>query len=369
MVNRRSDNFVIEGSDGEFDNFFTQLEEALESGAPQVPAATRKNPFKYLGSHEVEDAPSLLERENETQELLGKVDQRATPVLCVIGPAKSGKTSLVRAGLMAGLHEVSDLPIYVRCRGSLEQSLITELRKYQPNQKTGETWASMLIKLAAGTNQHVVLILDQFERVLMQHPRSAIGREGLKRLRQLAETTSPNLTIVCVSTDEGSLALALLQSKKLIAAEIDTMTVPEMEPSQVAALIQKLAASANIEMAPQILEGICQEYESGLESELHFSLSHVQTICHVLCEKSPTDIELYRRLMRDERPTLDLALNRCDIVNFIEDVPNIEERCLLRDLIRLVSHPECNEKIVNYVRDHVSGMWPPAAWAARSGRP
>jgi SIR2-like domain len=366
MIARRSENLVIDGPDGEFDRFFTQIEEALASGPPAA-VAPQKNPFKYLESHDVADAAWFLGRDEEANELTRKVQEQTKPVICVIGAAKSGKTSLVRAGMMARLDEERDLPIYLRCRGSLEQTISTQLQKFLPNDQPAPADLSIIRTLAATTNQHVVLILDQFERVLMRQPKVGAGREGLRCLRQLAETSWPNLTVVCVSTHEEGLALALLHNATQITSQIEFMTVSEMEPAQVSEMIQGLASRAGLELAPRIVEEIQDEYARGLESDQRFSLAHVQTICHMLCEQGPGDQELYRRLIRDERPTLELAINRCDIINFIEDVPNVEERSLLRDLIRLISHPECNQKIVTYVRDHVSEKWP-AAVSARSGQ-
>jgi hypothetical protein len=361
MINRRSESLLIDGPDGAFDSFFAQLAESLDAPPGPGGPSPQKNPFKYLESYDGEDAEWFLGRDNEARELTRKVQERTKPVICLIGSPKSGKTSLVRAGMMARLDKKGDLAVYLRCRGSIEQTLSAQLLKLLPDEKPGETCVSMLQKLAGTTKQHVVVILDQFERVLTQQPRSGVGREGLRCLRQLAEASCPNLTVVCVSTDLGDLALALLQNAAQIAAQIDFMTLPEMEPAQVSDVIRGLAARAGVEVAPEIVEKIQDEYVRGLDSEQRFSLALVQAICHVLCEQGPADLELYRRLIRDERAALELAINRYDIINFIEDVPNVDERCLLRDIIRLVSHPECNQKIVNYVRQHVSGKWAPPA--------
>ena len=367
MINRRSESLLIDGPDGTFDNFFAQLEGALDAPTGTVIAPLQKNPFKYLESYDDEDAGWFLGRDDEAQELTRRVQERSKPVICLIGSPKSGKTSLVRAGMMARLDKEREVAVYLRCRGSLEQTLSAQMLKLPPDEKPAENGLSMLQKLAGTTQRHVVVILDQFERVLTQVPRSGVGREGLRCLRQLAAASCPNLTVVCVSTDLGDLALALLQNAAQIAPLIDFMTLAEMEPAQVSDVIRGLAERGGITLAPEIVEKIKDEYVRGLESEQRFTLALVQAICHVLCEQGPGDVDLYRRLLRDGRAALELAINTYDIINFIEDVPNVEERGLLRDIIRLVSHPECNQKIVTYVRDHVTGKWAlPAAVAARA---
>lgn len=358
MANRRSESLVLEGADGMFDSFFGELLQAMEASPSADNASPRKNPFKYLESHDVEDAECFLGRESEAQELTRKVQQQTRPVICLIGPPKSGKTSLVRAGMIARLDEERDLAVYVRCRGTLEQSLRTRVQKLLPHEKQEESGRSILQTLAATTTQHVVVILDQFERLLPQQTRS-VGREALRFLRQLAEASAPNLTVVCVSTSLEDLILELLQNAPQISPQIDWMILSKMEPARVSEVIRGLAALAGFEVAPEIVEKLQEEYARGLETEQGFSLGLIQAICHVLCEEGPGDVELYRRMIRDERAGLELAINRYDIVNFIADVPNVEERCLLRDIIRLVSHAECNQKIVNYVREHVNGKLVP----------
>ena len=356
MIARRSESLVIEGRDGEFDNFFGQLAEAIEPPPPPPPERhIRKNPFKHLESHNLGDASTLIGREEEIRELVRMVEARTKPVICVVGPAKAGKTSLLRAGLIANLDADRYLPIYLRCRGNLEQSLQTPIGKWLPEGNCGSGTAA-LQKLAASTTQHVVVVLDQFERVLPYQPRTS-GGEGLKCVRDLVDSACPNLTVICVSTDEKEIAFGLWP----LANSIDHLMLRELEPGQVGNLIRALATDSGYAFASEIVQEIQAEYARGLGSDRHFSLAHVHAICHVLCERGATDPDYYRELLQNERATLELAINRCDIINFIEDVPREEERSLLRDIIRLVSHPECNEKIVKYIREHVSSMQEAAA--------
>ena len=61
-----------------------------------------KAPFRGLLAFDVEDALLFYGREQETNELLDKL--RADPFLAVVGDSGSGKSSLVRAGLIPALH-------------------------------------------------------------------------------------------------------------------------------------------------------------------------------------------------------------------------------------------------------------------------
>jgi hypothetical protein len=349
VMRRHSDGLAITGVDGYFDDFFAHLATALEDSLEAKSPRPRVNPFKYLESYEIHDAQHFLGREQESLELKAKIEQRKYPVIFVMGPPKSGKTSLVKAGLLGRLNEQQYLSIYLRCRGSLEQTLATQLSKWLPDKLQGGDSVASLGQLADTARQKVVVILDQFERVLGER----CAAKGSELVGKLLEKPHENLTVVCVSTDERNALLAVVG----LAGRVDHFMLPELTARQVSEILRQMANRVGLQFGYEI-QAVEEEYARGLATEQHwFSLAHVQAICHMLCESGPNDIESSRRIIRDNRGALELAITRSDIINFIEDVPNVEERSLLRDIIRLVSHPECNQKIVNFVRDHVSGMW------------
>ena len=72
-------------------------------GDPRLPALDSRssNPYKGLRSFEEADAAAFFGREALTQELVGRI--AASRFLCVVGPSGSGKSSVVRAGLIPRL--------------------------------------------------------------------------------------------------------------------------------------------------------------------------------------------------------------------------------------------------------------------------
>src|SRR5918996_3718207 len=69
--------------------------------APPVPGAIARNPYKGLRAFEEGDAPDFFGREELVEELVKRVKQ--SRFVAVVGPSGSGKSSVVRAGLIPSL--------------------------------------------------------------------------------------------------------------------------------------------------------------------------------------------------------------------------------------------------------------------------
>jgi WD40 repeat protein len=70
-------------------------------GAPQIPMPTAQPPYRGLQAFEEADAEFFFGRDADIQRMLEKL--RAARFLAVLGPSGSGKSSLVRAGLIPAL--------------------------------------------------------------------------------------------------------------------------------------------------------------------------------------------------------------------------------------------------------------------------
>ena len=81
---------------------------------PAPPLDPDANPWRGLKSYETSDADLFFGRKNATDELLARVQSER--FLVVIGSSGSGKSSLVRAGLVPGLSAENIVSIVVRPR-------------------------------------------------------------------------------------------------------------------------------------------------------------------------------------------------------------------------------------------------------------
>lgn len=139
-----------------------QLYQALWRSGPLT------QPYKYLYAYELEDAPLFFGRAAATQKLRERLFQDRLMVLHA--PSGTGKTSLLRAGLMPSLLREGRLPIYVRV---YNEPLLALKRALTP--PDGAPWPELLTGLSLheylgvvcgllGRQTHeLVLIFDQLE--------------------------------------------------------------------------------------------------------------------------------------------------------------------------------------------------------------
>ncbi|HXJ65359.1 MAG TPA: BTAD domain-containing putative transcriptional regulator, partial [Actinomycetota bacterium] len=79
----------------------TALREALRRGPRRAPSGVEvRNPFKGLRPFLESDAADFFGREAVTEQLVRALSERGPRFLAVVGPSGSGKSSLVRAGLV-----------------------------------------------------------------------------------------------------------------------------------------------------------------------------------------------------------------------------------------------------------------------------
>jgi hypothetical protein len=131
LKDRRSDDL---GIDCDFDTFFGELHAELLA-PPTSPTVEKPppNPFKFLQSYETGDAESFAGRDEEIGRFKQALAKSPPPrVIIIAGPAKAGKTSLVRAGLMPILDPAAHAGVYRRCQREFEKTLPRDLWPTDP---------------------------------------------------------------------------------------------------------------------------------------------------------------------------------------------------------------------------------------------
>ena len=159
-------------------SFRRALGSAAARLTPVVPGAMAPNPYKGLRAFEEGDAQDFFGREELVEELIKRVKQ--TRFLAVVGPSGSGKSSVVRAGLIPALRRgaiagsegwhVADMFPGAHPLDGLESALLraapdppTSLMEQLERDEHGLHRA--VLRLLPSDQSELVLVIDQFEEV------------------------------------------------------------------------------------------------------------------------------------------------------------------------------------------------------------
>jgi basic membrane lipoprotein Med (substrate-binding protein (PBP1-ABC) superfamily)/DNA-binding SARP family transcriptional activator len=181
-----------------------------ESTTPSAPA---RNPYKGLRPYGEQDAEDFFGREALVDELLEALG-KGPPVVAVVGPSGSGKSSVVSAGLIPALR-TGRLPgsegwVIARMRPGLHpfQELAAALVQASPSSETGldryrdgEEGAALETArriLPAGTR--LILVIDQFEELFTVAEEPSRDR-FLSALATAVDPPSQIQVVVCLRGD------------------------------------------------------------------------------------------------------------------------------------------------------------------------
>ena len=178
---------------------------AVDDGARSL-TNLQSCPYKGLASFQPEDASVFFGREDLVGDLLRRL--QSSRVLVVAGPSGSGKSSLVRAGLLPALRtgaiagseawryelltpgiDPFDELHYRLTRNSDERP------RYSADEVAEDPRLARRLLDDAG-EQHWLLYIDQFEEVFTQHEDPAVARAFVDALAAMADPTDSRLRLV-----------------------------------------------------------------------------------------------------------------------------------------------------------------------------
>jgi hypothetical protein len=361
LKDRRSDDLAI---DSDFDTFFGELYNELLAPPPAAAVVQKAppNPFKFLESYESADAESFAGRDEEIGRFKQALSKNPPPrVVIVAGPAKAGKTSLVRAGILPTLDPTTHAGIYLRCQREFEKTLPAELWPTDAS-AASLTLKAALQRLAAESPDHrVVLFLDQFDRATAAFDLTTrSGRAGLTTFvaEQLA-SAADNLTTVLVVIDDSALVQTLCQACIDQGVSWSIVQCAAFERADVASIIQTLATKGGFEFDQRIIDEMLQSYDQTKSSstpDQRFTLAHIQTVCHILAATRTVDYDSYRHAFDNNLKALHQAINVCDIISFVEDF-SWSDAVWFRNMIK-VPLKESKERIADFIKSHYEELVP-----------
>lgn len=218
----------------------SQLEAAILTQDPRLvaePAARSADqtcPYKGLVGYDVADADSFFGREDDTEVCLEKLT--VCRILVLVGPSGSGKSSLLRAGLVPAL----------RARG-LESALFSP--GFAP-------MASMATARAAATSD-ALLLIDQFEEVFTHGDDRDAAREWMDELARCA--AEQQQVIITIRADH----LAGIASSPGFArlAEQGMHLVSPLDRDSLRAAIEGPAARAGLRLEHGLVDLLVRDTE------------------------------------------------------------------------------------------------------------
>jgi len=198
-------------------------------------APRRVCPFKGLAFYDVDDAAYFAGRERLVARLLARVVD--APLLAVVGASGSGKSSAVRAGLVAAVG-----------RGLLPGSERWRIVVTTPAGQLPDLPPADL----SGPGTRTLLVVDQFEELFTAVPQHA--QEPYAEWLTAAADRTDVTVVVAVRSDYYARVAVHRRLADLLAA--NTVLVGEMTAEELRQAVEVPAATADIQLDPGLAETI-----------------------------------------------------------------------------------------------------------------
>ena len=191
-------------------------------------------PYKGLATFDVEDSPFFFGRERLVSELVARLV--GAPLLGIVGPSGSGKSSVLRAGLLAEL-----------ARGVLPGS---------------DGWSHALLRPGAHPLRELdrasecrLIAVDQFEELFTQCDDEAERSAFVDRLVELA--AGPAIVVVAIRADFYGRCAAYPSLARLLGA--NHVLVGPMTRDELRRAIELPAQRAGLDVEPALVEALLDD--------------------------------------------------------------------------------------------------------------
>jgi WD40 repeat protein/DNA-binding SARP family transcriptional activator len=217
-----------------------ELQAAGDRGARNDDAALVVCPFKGLASFDVADAPYFFGRERLVAELVARLV--GAPLLGVVGPSGSGKSSVMRAGLLPAL-----------AGGVLPGSDTWSQALIRPGEHPLRVLADAVTQISDATR--VVLAVDQFEETFTTCEDEAERAAFVAELARMAgEVEGRCVVVIALRADYYGRCAAYPELAGLLAA--NHVLVRSMQRDELRRAIELPARRVGLRVDPELAEAL-----------------------------------------------------------------------------------------------------------------
>lgn len=259
-----------------------------------------RSPFRHLAPFTEHDHDRLHGRDRDLAALVEQVLFRRAVVYTA--PSGTGKTSLLRAGLVPRLTSLGVRAIYLPSRADSRAALIDALGG-------GDDLAGALAAWARREGGRLAVILDQLETALTAGPDGAEADPLALARELLALEAGADQLAVVLSVREDFLG-RLLAADERLRSGVPVVRLPPLERAGARAAISEALTEHRVEIDGALLDALLDDLETaaralgpemGWEARPAVYPPHLQLACSVLYETLPAGattltLDHYRRL-------------------------------------------------------------------------
>ena len=298
LQSRQSARHMLVREAGSFNEFFGKLQDWFQyrrtsrSRRRKELTVLRGGPYRFLDYFDVQDSKFFFGREQEIDEVIDLI--RRQPLIVVFGRSGIGKTSLIRAGVIARflgrgkdeppVEDGSWLPSYALCEDdpgvSVRRAIVeaAEHAGYElPEALAEATLAELLVQTARITGHHIVVFLDQFEEFFVK-----LGQKTRDKFVGEIEdylATDPADSHLVLSLREDFVGELYELQDRLPDVMHNMYRLRKLGHQQAHSAILKPAINFDIQIERDLVDRIVEDlYRDGVEP------AQLQIVCHRLYE-------------------------------------------------------------------------------------
>ena len=243
--------------------------DVVTADLPSEPDGDVRNPYLGLRAFQERDAADFFGRDAIIDELVELVEER--PLVAVVGPSGSGKSSVVRAGLLARLRQTgSDRPWFItemfpgsypfeELEGALSRIASQPIEGLSDDLRSDELGLVRAVKrLLPDDDSRLLLVIDQFEELFSLTTDETVRDHFVASLVAAADDARGRLTVVVtVRADFFDRPLAYGEFGELLRQGLSAVAMPSRE--SLALAVSRPARAVGLELEAGLVQEVVHD--------------------------------------------------------------------------------------------------------------